>query len=231
MTKLNKDMKIRIVKDGPYIVSGGVPLVEKIIEPTEKRYIYKESKSYPESKTYSLCRCGKSKNHPFCDGEHRKAGFDGTEVASKEKYDDRAKVFEGPGVDVMDDGRCAIARFCHEEHGSVWQLVKKSDQPKLKEEVIRGCSNCPTGRLVAVDKETGEKIEPELDPCIEVLQDPEKVVSGPYYVKGNIPIESSDGTTYEVRNRVGLCRCGESKDTPFCDGKHLKTGFLDEEKD
>ena len=228
MTKLNKDMKIKIVKDGPYIVTGGVPLVEKIIEPTGNRYIYKKSKDFTESKTYSLCRCGKSKNHPFCDGEHRKVGFDGTEVASKEKYDDRAKIFEGPGVDVMDDGRCAIARFCHEEHGSVWQLVKKSDDPELKKEVIRGCVNCPTGRLVAVDKETGEKIEPELDPCIEVLQDPEKEVSGPYYVKGKIPIESVDGTIYEVRNRIGLCRCGETKDTPFCDGKHLKTGFTDE---
>lgn len=228
MSKLNKDMKIKIIKNGPYIVSGDIPLVEKIIEPTGDRYIYKKGRDFPRAKTYSLCRCGKSKNHPYCDGEHLEAGFDGTEIASRESYDDRAKVFEGPGVDLMDDGRCALARFCHEEHGSVWQQVKKSDDPVAKEETIRGAINCPTGRLVAVDKETGEKIEPELDPCIEILQDPEKDVSGPLYVKGNIPIESSDGTLYEVRNRIGLCRCGKTKDTPFCDGKHLKTNFKDQ---
>ena len=227
MVKINKDMKIKIIKNGPYVVTGDIPLCEKIIEPTENTYIYKEGRTFPKSETYSLCRCGKSKNHPYCDGEHQEAGFDGAEVASREKYDDRARVFEGPGVDLMDDGRCALARFCHEKHGSVWQQIKKTDDQQAKEEVIRGAINCPTGRLVAVDKETGEKIEPELEPCIEILQDREKGVSGPLYVKGNIPIESSDGTTYEVRNRIGLCRCGKSKDTPFCDGEHLKKEFKD----
>lgn len=228
MSKLNKDMKIKIMENGPYIVSGNIPLIEKIITLEGDRYIYKEGRQFPRKKTYKLCRCGKSENHPYCDREHTEADFDGSEVASRENYDDRARVFEGPGVDLMDDGRCAIARFCHEEDGSVWQLVKKSDDPAFKEQTIRGAINCPTGRLVVVDKSTGEKIEPELDPCIEVLQDPEKGVSGPLYVKGNIPIESSDGTLYEVRNRIGLCRCGESKNTPFCDGKHLKADFKDE---
>lgn len=227
MLKINRDMKIKIIKNGPYVVAGNIPLCEKIIEPTGNTYIYEEGRTFPKSKTYSLCRCGKSKNHPYCDGEHQEAEFDGTEVASREKYDDRARVFKGPGVDLMDDGRCALARFCHEEHGSVWQQIKKTDDPQAKEEVIRGAINCPTGRLVAVDKETGEKIEPELEPCIEILQDREKGVSGPLYVKGNIPIESSDGTTYEVRNRIALCRCGKSKDTPFCDGEHLKKEFKD----
>lgn len=228
MSKVTKDMRIKIIKNGPYVVSGDIPLCEKIIEPKGNGYVYKEGRKFTHSKTYSLCRCGKSTNHPYCDGKHQAANFDGTETASRDKYEDRARVFEGPEIDLLDDGRCALARFCHEQHGSVWQLVKKSDDPVCKEEVIRGAINCPTGRLVAVDKTTGEHIEPELEPCIELLQDPEKGVSGPYYVKGYIPIESSDGTTYEVRNRIGLCRCGKSEDTPFCDGKHLKTEFKDE---
>lgn len=225
MLKLNKNMKIKIVEDGPYMVTGDIPLCEKIIKHNGKRYIYEEGKKYKRSRGYALCRCGESKNHPFCDGSHMD-DFDGTETASKDSFKDRAKIFEGPGIDLLDDGRCAIARFCHEEHGSVWQLVKKSDDPECKEEVIRGAINCPTGRLVAVEKD-GKEIEPYLEPAIEVLQDPEKGVSGPFYVKGNIPIESADGSTYEVRNRAGLCRCGKSKDTPFCDGSHIKEEFED----
>ena len=39
--------------------------------------------------------------------------------------------------------------------------------------------------------------------------------------EGRIPIQSADGTEYEVRNRATLCRCGRSHNKPFCDGTHL----------
>jgi CDGSH-type Zn-finger protein len=39
-------------------------------------------------------------------------------------------------------------------------------------------------------------------------------------VRGGIRIQAPDGFVYEVRNRVTLCRCGESKNMPFCDGTH-----------
>lgn len=51
---------------------------------------------------------------------------------------------------------------------------------------------------------------------------------GPLWVRGGIPVESSDGATYEVRNRVTLCRCGRSSNKPFCDGTHKGVGFRDE---
>ncbi|MGI5992201.1 MAG: CDGSH iron-sulfur domain-containing protein [Methanosarcina sp.] len=38
------------------------------------------------------------------------------------------------------------------------------------------------------------------------------------------PDKSADGKQYEIRNRVILCRRGESKDKPFCDGSHAETG-------
>ncbi|HEY0196583.1 MAG TPA: CDGSH iron-sulfur domain-containing protein, partial [Methanobacterium sp.] len=39
--------------------------------------------------------------------------------------------------------------------------------------------------------------------------------------------ESADGYVYEVRNRVTLCRCGQSENKPFCDGTHMEIGFND----
>jgi hypothetical protein len=68
-------------------------------------------------------------------------------------------------------------------------------------------------------------MEPELEPQIAVLQDPEKGVSSALYVQGGVPIESCDGTVYEVRNRVTLCRCGHSSDMPFCDASHIYEDF------
>ena len=126
----------------------------------------------------------------------------------------------------MDDSRCAFARFCHQEDGKVWGLVENSNHPKLREEAIKGVGDCPSGRLTVFDK-TGKAIEPEFEPAVEILQDPENKVSGPIFVKGNIPIECADGNIYETRNRVALCRCGRSRNKPFCDATHVSAGFSD----
>ena len=92
---------------------------------------------------------------------------------------------------------------------------------------------CPAGRLIAADKQ-GNLIEPELEPEIIIVQDPDRGCSGGIYVKGDIEIESADGTLYEHRGRSVLCRCGQSDNTPFCDASHVsymfrvkKKGLLD----
>ena len=221
-----ENAKIKILRDGPYIVSGNIPLSEKIIIQKNEVNEYKEGRDLPQSDEYALCRCGQSKTAPFCDGSHIKTGFAGTETASKDKYEDRAELLKGPGIDLLDDNRCAFARFCHKEDGRVWELTLSSDDPKCKEEAIEAACDCPAGRLVALDK-TGKVIEPDYDSSIQITQDPEKESSAGIFVKGNIPIESSDGQTYEIRNRVALCRCGKSENKPFCDARHCKIKFSD----
>ena len=224
-----KNYKIRIIKGGPYIVTGGVPLSERIITPRGRGYEYKAGRELPQSEEYALCRCGRSNNMPFCDGSHIEPPFAGTEVAAKDKYMDRAGFIGGPGIDLLDDDRCAYARFCHREKGNVWQLTRNSCNEENREEAIQAANDCPTGRLVAVDKD-GNAIEREYDPSIEILQDPEEGVSAGIFVKGNIPIESSDGELYETRNRVVLCRCGHSENMPFCDASHVSVEFSDNGK-
>ena len=83
---------IKIAKDGPYLVSGNLPLKKEIIVADENgdSSAWEKGKEYPgQEGKYALCRCGHSKNKPFCDGSHLKAGFDGTETASKENYSDQ----------------------------------------------------------------------------------------------------------------------------------------------
>lgn len=223
-------MRIRILKDGPYRVTGGVPLAKDIIgvDGEGESVEWVKGKEYPKKESYILCRCGKSKNMPYCDGSHVKAKFNGTETASKKPYAEQAETFTGPGLVMTDVVKlCAIARFCYPQ-GDAWTLTEHSDDPKARDKAIDEIKKCPAGRIVARDKGTGEAMEPKLEPSIGVVEDPQKNVSGPLWVKGGIPVESSDGTVYEVRNRVTLCRCGRSKNKPFCDGKHIPAHFKDE---
>lgn len=224
-----KECKILVTENGPYLVAGGLPLAKEIIITDDEGTSVEWGKGdqYPAQETYALCRCGQSKNKPFCDGTHAKAGFDGTETASTEKYLDQAETIAGPGIILTDaQDLCAAARFCHLSDGA-WNLTEESDDPVAKENVIKIAARCPSGRLVAWDKKTGKPIEPEFDKSVSLVEDPEEGVSGPIWAKGGIPIESSDGTKYEVRNRVTLCRCGKSYNKPFCDGTHIDAGFND----
>ncbi len=219
-----KQGKIKIIKGGPYIVTGGIPLVEKLIVPEGSHNEYRTSHEYPLQEEYALCRCGHSKHMPFCDGCHEESGFVGNETASRMQFADRAERLEGPELTLLDDGRCAFARFCHRDEGKVWDLIRKSADPDIKESAIRGAQECPAGRLVVLDKD-GQEIEPVLDQSIEVLKDVEKDVCGPLFVKGKIELESSDGSLYESRNRMALCRCGKSIRKPFCDATHISIQF------
>ena len=222
------EKRIKITSDGPYMVFGNVPLEEKIILEKGHGVVYKQGKQYPPMKTYALCRCGRSRTMPFCDGHHSRIHFDGEETASVEPFFERAEILEGPGLDLADlEELCAFARFCHGEHGDSWSLTEHSDKNRLKEEALQTICDCPAGRLVALDKETGKPIEPFYEPSIVILQDPSRHCSGPLWVRGGIPIESSEGFIYEVRNRVTLCRCGQSENKPFCDAMHVSTGFTD----
>lgn len=223
-----KDCSIQVIKDGPYMVTGDVPLFELIINQEDKGLSYLEGKTYPVRKQYALCRCGKSKNMPYCDGTHACTHFDGTETASRESYLEQAERIIGPELILLDlEGLCAFARFCHEEHGDVWTLTEQSDDARLKEEAIRAACNCPAGRLVMWDRETNRPIEPKYEPSIVILQDPSRSCSGPLWVRGGIEIYAADGTAYEIRNRVTLCRCGHSRNMPYCDAMHVPMGFSD----
>lgn len=186
-----------------------------------------EGKKYPDQEEYALCRCGHSQNKPYCDGSHEKVDFNGTESASKELYLDGAFKVEGPDLLLTDNlGLCDHAGFCN-RRGGITENVLHSDDPEAKNTAIQIAGNCNSGRFVVYDKDTGKPIEPDFEPSIAVTEEPEKGVSGPLWVRGGIPIESSDGKVYEIRNRVTLCRCGKSSNKPYCDGTHIMTGFSD----
>ena len=74
---------------------------------------------------------------------------------------------------------------------------------------------------MVLDKQAGKLIEPKFGKSIGLVEDPAMGVSGPLLVLGEIPVESADGKIYRLRNRITLCRCGKSKNKPFCDSSHF----------
>jgi CDGSH-type Zn-finger protein len=196
----------------------------------------------PQKDTYMLCRCGKSKNKPYCDAAHVAAGFDGTETASKESYEQGAEHIHGAGITLHDKVElCVGAEFC-DRLGGIWSLTQITEEncgisdpveaaeyvQKAQTIAIEQACNCPSGRLVMHKIADAREliIEPDYEqPSIALIEDPTFGVSCAIWVRGNIPIFDGQGAPYEVRNRITLCRCGASNNKAYCDGRHYSINF------
>lgn len=223
MTDVQAKQAIEVTENGPYHVTGAIPLkrVRKIPGARGSFTGWEPYETIPTEDEYWLCRCGHSTEKPFCSGMHETVGFDGTERAPTNGYAERAKVLGGTKLTVKDDRSiCAHAAFCSNEATNVWKAAKSiDDDADLTETVVQMVRNCPSGALTAeID---GRSAESELSPEIWVIED------GNYVVRGAVPITRSDGQPIEVRNRMSLCRCGASKNKPLCDGTHAEIGFAD----
>lgn len=212
--------RIRIENGGPYLIEGGIPLVRKSIVYSEwgEPMTWRREDEIATPETYRLCRCGQSGHKPFCDGSHRRVGFEGTENPPPEPSAELQVRTEGTHMTLTDYRPiCAQAGFCGNRFRHVWQMMGDTGDSQVRFEAMHRTELCPSGRLTyEVD---GVPIEPDLPREIGVVKD------GPYWVTGGLPITLSDGRTLGVRNRVTLCRCGQSNIKPLCDGSHEKVGF------
>jgi CDGSH-type Zn-finger protein len=226
-TGKTSDEKVIIVQpDGPYLIKGGIPLVEKIQVVTEhgEPLTWKKVRTFPVKPSYILCRCGKSKTMPFCDGSHRRTGFDGTETADERPTAERQQEFPG-GVQIYvrrDDYLCMASGFCGTRWSTMEQLVRNSENTDVRSQVIAMVERCPSGSLVYGLSGEEADIEPDLPPSIAFTIDvlSSGPVRGAYWVTGYLPIRRADGKLFEIRNRVTLCSCGRSRKKPLCDGTH-----------
>lgn len=221
--------KITIIPDGPYEVTPDVPLNHATIVPDErgagKEWDVGKPYETPGEEPYYLCRCGRSKDKPFCDGTHERVDFHSREVAGDAPYHESAEHYQGETIDLLDkEELCAVARFC-DRGEQVWGYVQSSGRPGLEKEAIYQACACPSGRLT-IRRKNGEQIEPALPQEISTIEDPAKDHRGPLWVKGGIQVEGSDGRQYHIRNRMTLCRCGESGNMPFCDASHLQCDHM-----
>lgn len=218
--------RIIIQYDGPYQVEGGIPLFCKtqIVSEYGEPVGWQKGERIPTGDTYTLCRCGHSKNKPFCDFSHLDVDFNGSETADPGPTAARRFVYPGStGIVVRKDASlCTEAGFCGTRLYNMAQLAAQTGDTQIRSLVMAMIERCPSGSLTYSLAAGQPEIEPDLPEqiayTIEITDG--GPIFGPLWVTGNIPILRADGQPLEIRNRVTLCCCGRSGNKPLCDGMH-----------
>jgi CDGSH-type Zn-finger protein/truncated hemoglobin YjbI len=210
--------RIVVVRNGPYLVDGSIPVVDHLGIP-----ILAEA-------PILLCRCGQSQTKPFCDDSHIKRGFIGGK--DPRRVPDKLEVHEGQQAYVFDNrGTCAHSGFCTDRLSSVFHQGKEpfvSPSGARLDDLVNAVRKCPSGAL-------GIGIRPARDPGlsdtvraaqIEVSRD------GPYRITGTIELVDEAGVAIAKNasaspEHFSLCRCGSSLNKPFCSGMHWSVEFQD----
>ena len=130
------------------------------------------------------------------------------------------EVAEGRDVTIaFETKRCIHARFCVLQQPGVFKANVVGpwiapDDATSTEGLIATAQNCPSGAIRYRRKDGGAEEGP---PPVNLIQVRE---NGPLAFRGALSI---DGAT--VGYRATLCRCGQSRNKPFCDGSHKTAGF------
>jgi CDGSH-type Zn-finger protein/ferredoxin len=199
---------IQCMTDGPYLVTNA-----------ERLTIWLGDR-LPTRPQMALCRCGESKDKPFCDGSHAEVGW-GSEK-DPNRVPDRLDTYTGQQVTILDNrGTCQHSGFCTDRLATVFRLNEEpfvAPSGGQMDELMRAVRDCPSGALsYAID---GSEAREEVDwhgtrePAIEVSKD------GPYRVTDEIALRDGHGRDQPrnagaSREHYALCRCGHSQNKPF----------------
>ena len=171
----------------------------------------------------ALCRCGGSNKKPFCDGSHGRIGFQDRKQADG-RLDNRED-YVGQRITIHDNrGICSHAGYCTDDLRAVFKLGEApwiDPDGATTQEIIDTIDRCPSGALGYTTGDI-EPRDPARPPRVTVTK------NGPYAVSGGIELidqPMGEGASLE---HCALCRCGASKNKPFCDGSHWRIGFEDD---
>ena len=165
-------------------------------------------------------KCGESKHKPFCDGTHGKIGWTDEKLEGRQPR--KTDSYQGKKITIHDNrGICAHVGFCTAGLPKVFQMgVEPWINPDAEtiEKIIETIKKCPSGALsYSIDGVLYDKFTEQ--PEIKVTED------GPYFVNGSIELHDKDHP--ESEEHFALCRCGKSRNKPFCDGQHWYSQFKD----
>lgn len=157
-----------------------------------------------------ICRCGRSANAPFCDGSHSKTGFvaEAAEGAQKDIH-----VWEGQTIRTFfNPNACMHALYCKPLKGlRAQELAGDTDAAA---EIARVVRSCPSGALSYEAKDVA-------DPATPAPVDIAVMEGGEVRIQCAFEI-NTDLQERQASDRATLCRCGMSKNKPWCDGRHKK---------
>ncbi|WP_375254350.1 CDGSH iron-sulfur domain-containing protein [Yoonia sp.] len=207
--------KIIPAQDGPLIVEN---------PPDLKGAVNADLTGKPKA---ALCRCGASANKPFCDGAHKKIGF--TSAPDRSRLRNAPVEYTGRviGVEVTVSYTpvlCTHAAQCQARAAAVFDPKKKPwIQPEngTLDAIMDVIAACPSGALrVSVGEQPAQHMTTG-EVGITIERD------GPYHVN-NLALEAEFNGAGASRTKYSLCRCGLSKNKPFCDGSHFDAKWSDD---
>ncbi|MGB3368272.1 MAG: CDGSH iron-sulfur domain-containing protein [Acidaminobacteraceae bacterium] len=212
---------ITVTKDGPFIFNS----IEKIQTQNGNQIELKE--------TTSICRCGESFEKPFCDGSH--IIFDFKDEKDVYRVPDKIDVYKGKIITIYDNRSvCSHRGICYEELSEVFKMsggVFIDPDGADVDKIIDICKRCPSGALSYSINESKRNLEAE-EGDWEVRLAPRRYgYDGPIEVRGDVELIDEAGSHPESSEHYALCRCGKSKNMPFCSGEHWKAKFIDENND
>ena len=211
---MNSDERpsIKPAPDGPYLV--------KNLKQFSNRNGDIEAKA-----TMALCRCGESANKPFCDGTHATIEFSSAKLEGR--VADERQDYEGEKVAIHDNrGICAHDGRCTNGLPSVFRLKQEpwiDPQGASTEEIIETVRKCPSGAL-SYTVDGVEHRDSEAGGTGAIFIAP----NGPYVVTGGPELLDTPRGEGASMEHFTLCRCGASKNKPFCDGSHWYNDFSDD---
>jgi CDGSH-type Zn-finger protein/uncharacterized Fe-S cluster protein YjdI len=125
--------------------------------------------------------------------------------------------YSSPEIEVnYDIRRCIHAEECIRNLNAVFD---RSKVPWIQpgeadaDRVAQVIQLCPSGAL-----QTPRSFKPSANTVIPAL-------NGPLYVSGDLEIVDGEGNVVHHDTRIALCRCGASRNKPFCDNRHLEIEF------
>ena len=197
-------------RNGPMIVKG----LENLIDGDGKRLATKPA--------MGLCRCGASRNKPFCDGSHKEIGL--SDEISSDRTENKATRYEGRGITIINNPLlCSVAEYCHKELEGVFNenntpwITPDGDSLEHIKAVIE---RCPSGALsYSINGQPQPVSDREATITIEK--------NGPLRITGSIELQDAIWGQGASPEHYTLCRCGASKNKPFCDGSHVTIDFDD----
>ncbi len=141
----------------------------------------------------------------------------------------RLQVYETDQVRVTFDPRiCLHSGVCLRTLPAVFDIERKRwvDPGRAKpEEVLSAVAKCPSGALRATLVTSVHQVLPDApQPAAPATQAPAVTITvrhnGSLLVEGPCRVVNAEGTVLREGERLALCRCGRSKDKPFCDSSH-----------
>ena len=209
---------IACLPNGPYYLLNDL---EPVLVPNLQN---SKGESLSSVRGVALCRCGGSKNKPFCDGTHGLNGFSDKKLADGSQ--NKRVSYKGKRITIHDNrGICSHAGFCTERLAAVFRMRKEpwiDPDGAAAGEIIETIKRCPSGAL-SYSIDGVEHRDQEQPPKVTVTKD------GPYAVTGGIKLMGQTMGERASEEHYTLCRCGASKNKPFCDGSHWHVGFKDEQ--